>query len=354
MFLLVETESGYVNGVYIDDDYSIDNITYTTKDLERLKLITNNKYYDTDYSYYGSIKREISLSPESIIKNNTILAKEFLKRKELEGHSKKTILRYKIVMKDFIYHCIKPFSKVNTKDIRKYLEEYKAIDLSKGKVIVSNGTLNDIKRILSSLFNFLCEDGYVSENIVKRISKIKEEDVIKVPFSEDDIIKIKDSCSNIFELSIIDFLNSSGVRVSEICDINIQDMSIDKKQGIVFGKGKKERIIYIDTATKIHLSKYLKTRTDKNDALFVIKYRDTIKRITPSFVENLCKLLSIKSGVINCHPHRFRRTLATRLLRKGVPIEQVQKILGHSRIETTLIYTKINQDDIKRNHEKFC
>ena len=152
---------------------------------------------------------------------------------------------------------------------------------------------------------------------------------------------------------MIEFLNSSGVRVSELCSLDIDDIDFSSNEGIVFGKGSKERIIYFDSRTKVHLEKYLQSRNDDIPALF-ISSKPPYRRLTPSGVEFIVKRLGETAGIEKCHPHRFRRTLATRLIDRGVPIEQVQKILGHNKLDTTLIYAQVNQTNVKLNHSKFC
>ena len=246
-----------------------------------------------------------------------------------------------------MFDIIKPVDKYNALDIRDYLVSYKKYNN------VSNNTLDDMRRVFNSFFNFLEDEDYIIKNPIRKIHKIKGEKIVKTAFTEEEVELIRDACNHIRDLAMIDFLNSSGVRVSELCNLNRTDIDLDNKEGIVFGKGSKERIIYFDARTKVHLTKYLNTRNDDCAALFCTKIKP-YRRLDRSGIEDLLKIIGKKAGVQGCHPHRFRRTLATRLLYKNVPIEQVQKILGHEKIETTLIYAQVNQNDVKASHQKFA
>jgi site-specific recombinase XerD len=218
---------------------------------------------------------------------------------------------------------------------------------------IKNMSMDNLRRVMNSFYNFLEEEDYIMKSPMKKIHKIKEEKIIKNPFTEDEVVLIQDACKNIREIALIDFLYITGVRVSELCQLNKEDIDFDKQEGIVFGKGAKERLIYFDARTKIHLLKYLKTRKDDNEALFVTSDAP-YTRLTKNGIEYLVRIIGERANVEKCHPHRFRRTLATRMIDRGVPIEQVQNILGHTKIEATLIYAQVNQGNVKMSHSKFA
>lgn len=312
--------------------------------LDVKNLIRNNTYIDNYYP--GAIVRDTRLSNADIIKTNKAILTKFLEIKRLEGRSKSTLYGYKLAIKYLIYDIIKPFNEMTTIDLRDYLLRYQELHT------ISNSALDDKRRIISTFFKFLEEEDIILKSPANKLHKIKFCNPVKKPFEEEDIALMRDVCPTIRELSLIDFLNSSGVRVSELCALNRNDINLIEKEGIVLGKGGKERIFYIDAQTKVHLTKYLVNRHDRNPALFVASHAP-YHRITKSGVEYILKEIEKASGVTDIHPHRFRRTLATRLLNKGVPIEQVQRILGHSKIETTLIYAQVNQQEVKLNHRKY-
>ena len=325
---------------------NLDNLDF---DMELLKTISTKEsiFKLNDYQYPGSIERKIELSKEEVLNNNRKLLKIFLRQKIRNGCSMKTIENYRMHITIFLYDILKPIYEISSVDIYNYLDKYRLSHK------VSNNTLDNIRRVLNSFFEFLEEEDVIIKSPCRKIHKIKGDLIIKQPFLEEEVELIRDVCPTMRELALVDFLNSSGVRVTECSNLNISDISLSTKEGIVFGKGGKERIIYFDARAKIHLEKYLASRDDGLPALFVsagLPYR----RLTKCGIEHVISELGKAAGVTNAYPHRFRRTLATRLIEKGVPIEQVQKILGHSKLETTLIYAKVNQYDVKRNHERFC
>ena len=275
-----------------------------------------------------------------------LILKDFLLAKKLEGCSNKTIKHYYECLFNFTVKLNKPVPEITTQDIRSYLNIYNETH------DVSNTTLDNMRRIFSTYFEWLHQEDYIEKNPVKKIKRIKVDKVVKKPFTDEEVEHIRDACTNIRDLALVDMLNSSGVRVSELCGLNRDDIDLNRREGIVFGKGAKERMIYFDAKTKIHLEQYLMNRIDDNPALFV-SLRYPYRRLQKSGVETLLNELGTKAGVINVYPHRFRRTLATNLIDKGVPIEQVQQILGHTKIDTTLIYAIVNQNNVKMNHGRF-
>lgn len=281
-----------------------------------------------------------------IKKHNEYLIDEFLKTKKMEGCSIETIKNYYSNLSLILNRVYKNFEDMQARDIREFLFNYQ------NEKKIHNSTLDDIRRVLSSFYNFLDEENYIYKNPIKKIHKIKSTQNIKNPFSEEDIILIQDACETSKERALIDFLYSTGVRVGELIKINITDIDFNNRELVVFGKGGKERVVYFDTRTKIHLQHYLQERTDNNDALFLSNTK-TQTRISKHGVEHLVKQIGERAGVSDCHPHRFRRTLASNLIDKGMPIEQVRVLLGHSKIDTTLIYAQVRQTNVKLSHSKY-
>lgn len=275
-----------------------------------------------------------------------LILKDFLLAKKLEGCSNTTIKLYYDTLFNFIISLKKDIQKLDTPDIRNYLNRYYETHN------ISNRTLDNMRRIFSSFFEWLQDEDYILKNPMRKIKRIRVDKVVKKPFTDEEVEMLRDACTNIRDLSIVDLLHSSGIRVSELCSLNKDDIDLTRREGIVFGKGGKERVIYFDAKTKIHLMEYLRRRIDDSPALYVsLKY--PYKRLQKSGVEILVRDIGIRAGVDNVHPHRFRRTLATSLIDKGMPIEQVQQILGHTKIDTTLIYAIVNQNTVKMNHGRF-
>lgn len=275
-----------------------------------------------------------------------LVLKDFLLAKKLEGCSNTTIKLYYDILFNFIVRLKKDIQQVDTPDIRSYLNVYYETH------DITNRTLDNMRRVFSSFFKWLQEEDYIIKNPMRKIKRIRVDKTVKKPFTDEEVELIRDSCTNIRDLAIIDLLHSSGIRVSELCSLNKDDINLTKREGIVFGKGSKERIIYFDAKAKIHLKEYLRRRVDDSPALFV-SLRYPYKRLQKSGVEILIKEIGNRANVEDVYPHRFRRTLATNLIDKGMPIEQVQQILGHTKIDTTLIYAIVNQNTVKMNHGRY-
>ena len=230
--------------------------------------------------------------------------------------------------------------------LRKYLVEYQTIN-NCGKVTVDN-----IRRSLSTFFSWLEEEDYIVKSPMKRIHKVKTAIVIKDTIPDEKVEILRDNCNNLRDRAMIDFLLSTGIRVGELVRLNIDDIDFSERECVVYGKGDKERKAYFDAKTKIHLINYIESRTDDNSALFV-SLNKPHNRLTESGVELRLREMGKRLGVEKVHPHKFRRTMATRAIEKGMPIEQVQKILGHEQIDTTLRYAMVNQNNVKLAHRKY-
>ena len=270
----------------------------------------------------------------------------FLDAKTIEGCSARTIDYYRTTVRHLL-HCVDtPVRKMTTDEIRAYLVDYQKIN-NCGKVTVDN-----IRRNISSFFSWLEEEDYILKSPMRRIHKIKAKTVVKETISDEAIEKMRDMCSEMRDLAMIDLLYSTGMRVGELVNLNITDVDFEQRECIVFGKGDKERRVYFDAKTKIHLKEYIESRIDKNPALFVT-LDAPYDRLKISGVEIRIRNLGRSLGMNKIHPHKFRRTMATRAIDKGMPIEQVQKILGHSQIDTTMQYAIVNQNNVKASHQRF-
>lgn len=270
----------------------------------------------------------------------------FLSSKRIEGCSEKTLKYYKDTIQLMIENINKTVKKITTDDIRCYLTEYQIRKKS------SKVTIDNIRRILSSFFSWLEDEDYILKSPVRRIHKIKTATNIKETYSDESLELMRDNCEEIRDLAIIDMLASTGMRIGEMVLLNRDDIDFNERECVVFGKGDKERIVYFDARTKIHLQNYLNSRKDNNPALFV-SLRHPSNRLTIGGIESRLRNFGKKLGFNKVHPHKFRRTLATQAIDKGMPIEQLQKLLGHKRIDTTLQYAMVKQSNVKFAHRKY-
>ena len=278
--------------------------------------------------------------------NSQKMINMFLSAKKIEGCSDKTINYYKNTVEDMVKNINKEVIDITTEDLREYLAKYQQ------KRNISRITLDNVRRIFSSFFSWLEDEDYIIKSPVRRIRKVKSEKIIKEAFTDENIEVLRDKCEKIRDLALIDLLNSTGMRVGELVRLNRNDINFNERECIVFGKGSSEREVYFDAKTKIHLIEYLKTRKDNNEALFV-GTKAPYKRLTIAGIQCILRKLGLKANINKVHPHRFRRTLATSAINKGMPIEQVQKLLGHRKIDTTMHYAIVNQNNVKISHKKF-
>ncbi|ETI88940.1 phage integrase [Clostridium butyricum] len=270
----------------------------------------------------------------------------FICAKRVEGCSERSLKYYSTTIKKMIDNIDKSVKLIETEDIRTYLAEYFK-DRNCSKV-----SLDNIRRIISSFFSWLEEESYIIKNPVRRIHKIKTTKIIKETYTDENIEILRDNCMSKRDLAIIDLLNSTGMRVGELVRLSIGDVNFNERECIVLGKGDKQRKVYFDARTKIHLQDYLKSRVDDNQALFVSLLKP-YNRLHISGVEIRMRQLGRKLNIKKVHPHKFRRTLATRAIDKGMPIEQVQQLLGHQKIDTTMHYAMVNQNNVKIAHRKY-
>ena len=280
------------------------------------------------------------------VKSNNRILEIFLSAKQVEGCSIKTIKYYESTVRQLYKKMPKKVSEYTTEDIRAYLAVFQRKHKS------SKVTIDNIRRIFSSFFAWLEEEDYIMKSPVRRIHKVKTGSQVKEVLTDENLELLRDNCKHIRDLAIIDFLTSTGIRVGELVKLNRNDINFVERECIVFGKGNKERIVYFNARAKIHLQEYLKTRKDKNQALFVSLAKPH-NRLQISGVEMRLRQLGRKVKLPRVHPHKFRRTLATMAIDKGMPVEQVQKLLGHVKIDTTMHYAMVNQTNVKLSHRKF-
>lgn len=271
--------------------------------------------------------------------------KKFLVVKHLEGCSEKTIQSYIFYLSKFIPNLRKPLLETDTNDIRCYLSFYKS------KRGVQNSTLNNIRACLSSFFTWLHDEGIILKNPMRRIGIIKTPKVIRQPFSAEEMEKLRLSCKNRRESALVEFMYSTGVRVGELVKLNRDQVDFNVGECIVYGKGAKERTVYISPRASLYLKRYLDLRTDNNPALFVWD-RKPNNRLSEKGVWAFCQKLGKRAGVKNVHPHRFRRTLAIDVLARGMPLQEAKEIMGHEKMDTTLLYSTTNKESVKISHRR--
>lgn len=283
--------------------------------------------------------------PIDIIMNESYLVM-FLDAKRIEGCSDRTLIYYKTTIQTMLDSIDSPIRKMSTEVIRDYLSNYQK------KNNCSKTTIDNVRRNLSSFFSWLEEEDHIIKSPIRRIHKVKTGTTVKEVISDENIELMRDNTLCIRDLAMIDLLLSTGIRVGELINLDIDDLNFVERECIVYGKGDKERRVYFDARTKIHLMQYLKTRTDDRKALFVT-LNSPYNRLQISGVEIRLRNLGIRLNIQCVHPHKFRRTMATRAIDKGMPIEQVQKLLGHQQIDTTMRYAMVNQSNVKISHRKF-
>ena len=274
------------------------------------------------------------------------LVELFLSAKRIEGCSEKSLKYYESTIMALLDGVGKGVKYIGTEDIRTYLTDYQARKQS------SKVTMDNIRRILSSFFSWLEDEDYILKSPVRRIHKVKAGSSIKETYTDESLELMRDNCADLRDLAIIDMLASTGMRVGEMVLLNRDDINFAERECVVFGKGDKERIVYFDARTKIHLQNYLNSRVDDNPALFV-SLQKPHNRLQISGIEVRLRQYGKRLGIAKVHPHKFRRTLATAAIDKGMPIEQLQQLLGHRRIDTTLQYAMVKQSNVKIAHRKY-
>lgn len=270
----------------------------------------------------------------------------FIAAKRVEGCSEKSLRYYESTIRNMLEGIDKQERLITTEDLRCYLDTYQR------RGTVSKVTLDNVRRILSTFFSWLEDEDYIIKSPVRRIHKVKTGKTVKETYSDESLELMRDHCDNLRDLALIDLLASTGIRVGELVKLNRTDVDFENRECVVFGKGNKQRKVYFDARTKIHLQKYLAERTDDHDALFVSLLKPN-SRLQISGVEIRLRKIGRELSMHKVHPHKFRRTLATMAIDKGMPIEQVQHLLGHQSIDTTLQYAMVNQANVKTSCKRF-
>lgn len=307
-----------------------------SEQLERLKDVMDNVFHDI----------VVTKRKETNGTNDEKLMTSFLAAKRVEGCSERSMAYYESTLKGIFSQINKDIRQITTDDLRSYLDQYQRTNG------VSKVTVDNVRRILSSFFSWLEEEYYIIKSPVRRIHKVKTGKVVKETYTDEMLEQMRDFCKEPRDLALIDILTSTGMRVGELVKLNKNDIDFQSRECIVTGKGNKQRIVYFDARTKIHLQNYLHTRSDDNPALFV-SLLAPYDRLQISGVEIRLRSLGRCLNIHKVHPHKFRRTLATMAIDKGMPIEQVQHLLGHQSLDTTLQYAMVNQANVKNSHRKF-
>ena len=319
------------------------------KEIEqRMASILNNEQKEKlkEVLLYTFFNIEITNIKDELTEDTIDYAQLFISAKRIEGCSERTLNYYETTINNMIEKINKKVNCMETEDLRNYLSEYQS------KNNCSKVTIDNVRRILSSFFAWLEDEDYIVKSPVRRIHKVKATQTVKETYTDEELEEMRDACTEIRDLAMIDFLSSTGVRVGELVNIDKVDVNMQERSCVVLGKGGKEREVYFDARTKIHLQNYLNTRTDNNSALFVSLLKP-YERLKISGVEIRLRELGKKTNIKKVHPHKFRRTMATKAIDKGMPIEQVQVLLGHRKIDTTLQYAMVNQNNVKNSHKRF-
>lgn len=361
-----------MNNNLLMGDTGLGNITPQNDDLllnkDWLQTVTDNIIYSCESILTGKQLLQLNdvitevlsnyevmvLDPNSerngdYVSENKDLFDKYVRASLIEGKSQRTLDAYSDSFYKFMEFAQKSVIEVTTDDVRDFLSFKQKIGQ------VSNATLDNIRRNLSSVFRWLHEEGYILKNPVIKINKIKDKKKVKQPFTPREIELLRREFgrypkTRARDLAMFELLLSSGIRVGELCGLNRSDVDLQECSMVVLGKGNKQRECYFNIKAQTALELYLETRMDNNPALFV-SFKKPYERLGINGVERRIRLAGYNVGV-KAHPHKFRRTMATSLLNKGVPIEQVKTLLGHSNLDTTTIYAMVDEEQLNWNHKK--
>lgn len=315
-----------------------------------LKFLTNEQQNELRIALESSLEGMVLLDLEEKInqeEHGNNLLDLFLNSKRIEGCSEKTLSYYKRTIEHLLSTTEKNPERLTTEDLRLYLIQYQE------EHNCSRVTMDNIRRILSNFFAWLEDEDYIIKSPVRRIHKVKTGKIIKDTYSDEELERMCDNCDSLRNLSIINMLSSTGMRIGEMVRLRRDDINFNERECLVLGKGNKERIVYFDARTKIHLQNYLEQRIDNNPYLFV-SANVNARALSAGAIEAMLRKLGKKLSIPKVHPHKFRRTLATTAIDKGMPIEQVQQLLGHQKIDTTLQYAMVKQQNVKQSHRRYC
>lgn len=324
------------------------NATFINEVLKQLEGKVDEKQLKTiERTLYRCLKnKEIREKKVVLPKDNNEVLDFFIAAKKIEGCSIKSLNYYYTTLVKMLDKVNVIYFSITTEDIRTYLSDYQE---NSG---VSKATIDNMRRIISSFFSWLENEDYIMKSPARRIRKVRVGKIVKEIYTEENIELMRQNCKNARDLAIIDMLYSTGMRVGELVRLNISDIDFENKECVVLGKGNKQRKVYFDAKTKIHLQQYLNSRKDTDPALFVSQLYP-YNRLKISGVEIALRKIGEKLHISKVHPHKFRRTLATKAIDKGMPIEQVQHLLGHTKIDTTLGYAMVDDENVKISHKKF-
>lgn len=314
--------------------------------LQKMLPYLDNAQLNQLKNTIDSVLTKYEIADENNPVSNEELIGKFVESKRIEGCSDKTLNYYQKTITNLLSVTAKEVMHITTEDLRKYLTDYQETKK------ISKVTVDNVRRILSSFFSWLEDEDYILKSPVRRIHKVKTVSIIKETYTDEALEHMRDSCTELRDLAMIDMLASTGMRVGEMILLNRNDINFSERECVVLGKGNKQRIVYFDARTKIHLQNYLESRSDDNEALFVT-LRAPHTRLTIGGIEARVRELGQSLGMNKVHPHKFRRTLATVAIDKGMPIEQLQHLLGHKRIDTTLQYAMVKQSNVKNAHRKY-
>lgn len=313
--------------------------TLDSRQMEVLKDVLSRQFKQVN------ITESPNLDEQNKIENKRFL-KMFISAKKVEGCSVNTLKYYQTTIERLLDSTNKWIKDITTDDLREYLSAYQSVNNA------SKVTVDNVRRILSSFFSWLEDEDYIVKSPVRRIHKVKTAKVVKETLTDENLEVLRDNCDSLRNLVMVEMLTSTGVRVGELVNLNREDINFNERSCIVLGKGNSEREVYFDARTKLHLKEYLDCRTDNDKALFVSK-NAPYNRLTIGAIERIIRNLGKQAEIAKVHPHKFRRTLATMAIDKGMPIEQVQRLLGHRKIETTMHYAMVNQSNVKIAHRKY-
>lgn len=324
------------------------NATFINEVLKQLEGKFDEKQLKTiERTLYRCLKnKEIREKKVVLPKDNNEALDFFIAAKKIEGCSIKSLNYYYTTLVKMLDKVNVIYFSITTEDIRTYLSDYQE---NSG---VSKATIDNMRRIISSFFSWLENEDYIMKSPARRIRKVRVGKIVKEIYTEENIELMRQNCKNARDLAIIDMLYSTGMRVGELVRLNISDIDFENKECVVLGKGNKQRKVYFDAKTKIHLQQYLNSRKYTDPALFVSQLYP-YNRLKISGVEIALRKIGEKLHISKVHPHKFRRTLATKAIDKGMPIEQVQHLLGHTKIDTTLGYAMVDDENVKISHKKF-
>lgn len=285
---------------------------------------------------------EADTLPGTEVIDNYYYLRNFLACKKIEGLTDNTLKAYKYSIKRALDEIGKDVRDIDANTIRLYL-----LDCSKS---MQNVTVDNMRRNLNSFFLWLKTEGYIDDNPMDRIKKVKAEKKIKTALTTIEVQKVKDICKDPREVSLIDLLCSTGIRCEEVTKIKLSDINFETRAILIYGKGSKQRHVYMDDVCFLHVTKYLSERIKESEYLFCNRYGGKVSKEGMAYI---VRELGKRAGIEDCQIHRFRKWFATTLFNRGCDLVYIQKLLGHAKLETTMIYVQASADRTKQEFSKF-